>query len=88
MPQKPLTACVDDDESVREALEGFLKASGFNSGVFSSADEFLQSAWLDETACLITDIHLGGMSGLQPSGCIGLRDSHHCHHGISQRAGS
>jgi FixJ family two-component response regulator len=68
VPQKPLIACVDDDESVREALEGFLKASGFNSGVFSSADEFLQSAWLDETACLITDIHLGGMSGLQLQG--------------------
>jgi FixJ family two-component response regulator len=65
VPQKPLIACVDDDQSAREALEGFLKAFGFNPGVFSSAEEFLQSARLDETACLITDIHLGGMSGLQ-----------------------
>jgi FixJ family two-component response regulator len=65
VPQKPLIACVDDDESAREALEGFLKAFGFNPGLFSSAEEFLQSARLDETVCLITDIHLGGMSGLQ-----------------------
>ena len=65
MPQKPLIACVDDDVSAREALEGFLKAFGFTPDIFSSAEEFLQSARLDETACLITDLHLGGMSGLQ-----------------------
>jgi len=44
VPQKPLIACVDEDESAREALEGFLKAFGFNPGLFSSAEEFLQSA--------------------------------------------
>ena len=65
MPQKPLIACVEDDVSAREALEGFLKAFGFAPGVFSSAEEFLQSDRLDETSCLITDVHLRGMSGLQ-----------------------
>ncbi len=65
MPQKPLIACVEDDASAREALEGFLKAFGFTPGVFSSAEEFLQSDRLDETSCLITDVHLRGMSGLQ-----------------------
>ncbi len=65
MPKKPLIACVDDDVSAREALEGFLKAFGFAPEIFSSAEEFLKSARLDETSCLITDIHLGGMSGLQ-----------------------
>ena len=65
MPQKPLIACVEDDVSAREALEGFLKAFGFTPGVFSSAEEFLQSDRLDETSCLITDVHLRGMSGLQ-----------------------
>jgi FixJ family two-component response regulator len=65
VPQEPLIACVDDDVSAREALEGFLKAFGFAPEIFSSAEEFLQSERLDETSCLITDIHLGGMSGLQ-----------------------
>ena len=65
MSEKPLIACVDDDVSAREALEGFLKAFGFTADVFSSAEEFLKSDRLDETACLITDVHLRGMSGLQ-----------------------
>ena len=65
VPRKLLIACVDDDASPREALEGFLKAFGFAPAAFSSADEFLQSDRLVETSCLITDIHLGGMSGLQ-----------------------
>jgi FixJ family two-component response regulator len=63
--QKPLIAFVDDDLSAREALQGFLKASGFTPEIFSSAEEFLQSDRLAETSCLITDIHLRGMSGLQ-----------------------
>jgi FixJ family two-component response regulator len=63
--QKPIIACVEDDVSAREALESFLKAFGFAPEVFSSAEEFLQSDRLDETSCLITDVHLGGISGLQ-----------------------
>jgi FixJ family two-component response regulator len=65
VPQKQLIACVDDDVSAREALAGLLKAFGFVTRVFSSAEEFLQSDRLGEASCLITDVHLGGMSGLQ-----------------------
>src|ERR1700730_4254215 len=65
VPQKPLIACVEDDVSAREALGGFLKAFGFTPEVFSSAEEFLQSDRLDEASCLITDVHLQGISGLQ-----------------------
>jgi len=43
MPQKPLIAFVDDDLSAGEALQGFLRASGFTPDIFSSAEEFLQS---------------------------------------------
>src|SRR3954471_1589518 len=68
VPREPLIACVDDDVSAREALEGLLKAFGFTADVFSSAEEFLQSDRLGETSCVITDIHLGGMSGLQLQG--------------------
>jgi FixJ family two-component response regulator len=61
----PLIAIVDDDASVREAIQGLVEVSGFAAEVFSSAEEFLRSERLNETACLITDVQLPGMSGLQ-----------------------
>ena len=70
MPQKPLIACVDDDVLAREALEGFLKACGFDPEVFASAEEFLQSGRLESASCLITDVHLRGMSGLRLQSCL------------------
>lgn len=63
--QDPLIACVDDDKSVRDAIEGFLRAFGFAVQVFSSAEEFLQSSFLKQTSCLIADVKLPGLSGLQ-----------------------
>jgi FixJ family two-component response regulator len=65
VPQDPLIACVDDDKSVRDAIEGFLRAFGFTVEVFSSAEEFLQSSLLKQTSCLIADVKLPGLSGLQ-----------------------
>jgi FixJ family two-component response regulator len=75
MPQKPLIACVDDDVTVRQALEGLLKAFGFAPKVFSSAEEFLQSDRLNETSCLITDLHLRGISGLELQSRLAALDS-------------
>ena len=65
MSQTPLIAIVEDDASVCEALQGLLEAFGFAAEVFSSAEEFLRSERLNDTACLITDVRLPGMSGLQ-----------------------
>src|SRR5271157_2982257 len=56
---------VDDDESVREALLGMMKAVGLPVQAFESAEGFLQSGQQDQTACLITDIRMPGMSGLE-----------------------
>jgi FixJ family two-component response regulator len=58
-------AIVDDDDSVRGTLQGLLRAAGFSSRTFGSAEEFLGSGHHRETACLITDIRMPGMSGLQ-----------------------
>jgi FixJ family two-component response regulator len=63
--QTPLIAIVDDDASVCEAIQGLVDASGFAAEAFSSAEEFLRSERLNDTACLITDVRLPGMSGLQ-----------------------
>lgn len=59
-----LVVCVEDDEPVRDALRGLLRASGIRVAAFASAEEFLASAELQAAACLVTDIQLGGISGL------------------------
>ncbi len=59
-----LVAVVDDDESVRESLPDLLRQCGFEVKAFSSADEFLASDVVCRTRCLILDIAMPGMTGL------------------------
>jgi FixJ family two-component response regulator len=59
-----LVAIVDDDELIRDALHGLMKEAGFRALAFASAEEFLNSGKQDHTACLIADIRMPGMSGL------------------------
>lgn len=61
---RTLVSVVDDDESVREALPDLLREFGFTVEAFSSAEEFLASDALDRTGCLVLDIRMPGMSGL------------------------
>ena len=64
--EKPkLVAIVDDNESVRISLEGLMKAVGFPALAFAHAEEFLASDRKRDIACLILDIRLPGMSGLE-----------------------
>jgi len=60
-----LVAILDDDDSMRSALEGLLKAVGLPAQAFASAEEFLKSGQQHQTACLIADIRMPGMSGLE-----------------------
>jgi FixJ family two-component response regulator len=60
-----LVAIVDDDDSVRCTLQELLRSAGFSSRAFDSAEAFLGSGHQQETACLITDIRMPGMSGLE-----------------------
>ena len=60
-----LVVIVDDDELMRSALQGMLKSVGLPSQAFASAEEFLESGHQLQTACLITDIRMPGMSGLE-----------------------
>jgi len=59
-----LVVVVDDDELIRNALSGLLKAAGFTALAFSSAEDFLSSGQQEHTGCVITDIRMPGMSGL------------------------
>ena len=63
--ERPLLSVVDDDESVRESLPDLLNEFGFAARTFSSAEEFLSSDQLDQTRCLILDIAMPGMNGLE-----------------------
>jgi FixJ family two-component response regulator len=61
---RSLVSVVDDDESVRESLPDLLRELGFEVEAFSSAEEFLASDAVGKTQCLILDIAMPGMSGL------------------------
>src|SRR6202451_3646960 len=56
---------VDDDFRVRESIESLVESAGFAPVVFSSAEEFLQSGRLAEATCLITDVRMPGMDGIE-----------------------
>jgi len=60
-----LIAIVDDDDLVRNAVQGLLKSVGLPARAFASAEEFLVSGQQRQTACLIADIRMPGMSGLE-----------------------
>jgi FixJ family two-component response regulator len=60
-----LFSVVDDDEMLRESLPDLLREFGFSARAFSSGQEFLSSSYVDETRCLILDIAMPGMSGLE-----------------------
>ena len=63
VPETPFIACVDDDESVGEAIREMLKALDLDAEAYLSGESFLSSGKLDRTACLITDVSMHGMSG-------------------------
>ena len=65
MSNPPLISVVDDDESVRESLSGLIRSVGFGAKVFASAEEFLTSNRLLDTDCLILDVRMPGMNGLE-----------------------
>jgi FixJ family two-component response regulator len=64
LARTPLVSVIDDDESVRESLPDLLKQFGFAVDTFSSAEEFLLSHSRGQTRCLLLDIALPGMTGL------------------------
>jgi FixJ family two-component response regulator len=56
---------VDDDQSVRDGIADLVRAMGFDAEAFERAEEFLQSGRVDATSCLITDMRMPGMTGLE-----------------------
>jgi FixJ family two-component response regulator len=65
MSEIPLIAVVDDDEAIREAVQSLLRSVGLRAAVFASAEDFLHSDQLQATDCLIVDVRMPRMSGIE-----------------------
>ena len=65
MPQVPLISIIDDDASVRVATNRLVRSLGYVAHTFASADCFLQSPHVNDTACVIADVQMPGMSGIE-----------------------
>jgi FixJ family two-component response regulator len=64
MRRAPLISIVDDDESMRESTKGLVRSHGYQAATFASAEEFLQSERVGDTSCLIADVQMPGLSGI------------------------
>jgi FixJ family two-component response regulator len=65
LQQVAVISIVDDDESVREATKSLVRSLGYSAVTFGSAEEFLESAQVVASACLITDVQMPGLSGVE-----------------------
>jgi CheY-like chemotaxis protein len=63
-PKAPMISIVDDDPFVRQATDGLVQSLGYRAATFTSADDFLQSCYIHETSCLICDVQMPGLSGV------------------------
>jgi len=59
-----LISIVDDEQPVRDATKSLVRSLGYNASMFGSAEEFLNSEQVDDTSCLITDVQMPGLSGV------------------------
>jgi len=65
VPQGPLVAIVDDDEAIRDTTKDLLESAGFSAVVFARAASLLKSRRLNRVRCLITDMRMSKMTGLE-----------------------
>lgn len=65
MQNTPVISIIDDDESVRTATQSLLRSLGFTAHTFASAEDFLQSPRVGDSSCVITDVQMPGLSGVE-----------------------
>ena len=88
MSSPPVVSIIDDDSSVRAATYNLVRSLGYVVHTFASAEEFLASPHLNDTSCVIADVQMPAMSGLDLQACLlaqGYRRAVHFHHGFRRR---
>jgi len=70
LPHVPVISIIDDDASVRVATNNLIRSLGYTVHTFASAEEFLRSARLDDTSCVIADVQMLAMSGVELQGLL------------------
>ena len=76
MSNPPVISVVDDDASVRVGTENLLSSLGYNVHTFASAEEFLRSAHFSDTSCVIADVQIPAMNGVELQALL-LAQGHH-----------
>jgi FixJ family two-component response regulator len=76
MPRIPLISVIDDDDALRGSLENLIRSIGWRVQCFSSAEAFLRSNQVHETGCLILDVRMRGMSGIELQRQLMVANSH------------
>jgi FixJ family two-component response regulator len=61
----PMISIIDDDPCIREAMEGLVRSLGYGACSFASAEDYLQSDRINDTSCVITDVQMPGLSGVE-----------------------
>jgi FixJ family two-component response regulator len=65
LPSSPVISIVDDDASVRAATDNLIRSLGYTVHTFASADAFLRSEYINDTSCVIADVQMPAMSGIE-----------------------
>ena len=65
MTKAPIISIIDDDPFVRTATDGFVRSLGYRAATFASAEDYLQSDRINDTSCVITDVQMPGLSGVE-----------------------
>jgi FixJ family two-component response regulator len=73
MMESPVISIIDDDPSVRKATDGLVRSLGYRSLTFASAEDFLESDHIDDTSCVITDVQMPGLSGVELQSVLNAR---------------
>jgi FixJ family two-component response regulator len=73
MRESLVISIIDDDPSVRQATDGLVRSLGYRAMTFASAEDFLQSDHIEDTSCLITDVQMPGLSGVELQSVLNAR---------------
>ena|ERR1700757_3114196 len=76
LQHRPIISIIDDDDSMRGALKSLVTSLGFKAYTFASAEQFLDSPRLNDTSCLITDLQMPGLTGIELQQSLLAQDRH------------